>query len=184
VPDWKLRFSLSEMQHWASRYSFPGESAITEEIAPSARQRGHLTRGEFLEICRWKSPRTAPRVESNSAHFVAEATRLALGASTEELRIGILLSLRGVGWPTASVILHFCAEDPYPILDFRVLYSLTVTPPSSYTFPSWWEYTEVVRSLASETSLDMRAIDRALWQYSKENENRDRRGTAKQLDGL
>ncbi len=36
----------------------------------------------------------------------------------------VLRFLDGVEWPTASTILHFCGARPYPILDYRALWSL------------------------------------------------------------
>lgn len=83
----------------------------------------------------------------------------------------MLTLLSGVQWPTASVILHFCAAEPYPILDFRALWSLSEdVPPSGYTFPFWWSYCEATRCLAAKARVSMRVLDRALWQYSKENQ--------------
>lgn len=119
---------------------------------------------------RWKSPRVVKHLESNSDALVRKATSIALSVETEELRIGALTILRGVGWPMASVILQFCHEDPYPILDFRALWSLSVDVPSVYTFPFWWAYTQHCRKLAEQAGVDMRTLDRALWQYSKENQ--------------
>jgi hypothetical protein len=77
--------------------------------------------------------------------------------------------LRGVNWPTASVLLHFGTRNRYPILDFRALWSLgNDKRPTSYTFEYWWAYTEACRRLAKEAGVTMRELDRALWQYSKE----------------
>jgi hypothetical protein len=135
-----------------------------------ARARGHLTRADFLSICRWKTPRSQSRCASNSASFIEEATRVSLSSAQEEMKIGALLLLRGVSWPTASVILHFCDGGQYPILDYRALWSLGVPQPSQYTFPFWWAYTTFTRALHQSTRFSMRTIDRALWQYSKERQ--------------
>ena len=103
---------------------------------------------------------------------MAEVTRTALRTDNERLKIEILTLLTGVSWPTASVILHFCDKKPYPILDYRALWSLRVEAPPRYDFDFWWAYTRFVRRLAKETKLSMRTIDRALWQYSKERQGR------------
>jgi hypothetical protein len=50
-------------------------------------------------------------------------------------------ALHGVNWPMASVMLHFAGREPYPVLDFRALWSLNVPKPSFYTFDLWWAYT-------------------------------------------
>jgi hypothetical protein len=91
-------------------------------------------------------------------------------AKTEAVRIGVLTVLTGVGWPVASVILHLCHDDCYPILDFRAIWSVKAAQPSSYTLAFWLAYTQHCRALAEECKVDMRTLDRALWQYSKERQ--------------
>ena len=94
--------------------------------------------------------------------------RTVLGSSDEALNIDLLRLLRGVAWPTASVILHFCDARPYPILDVRVLWSLGYDTPTRYTMEFWLAYVEYTRGLAERLGVDMRAVDKGLWQYSKE----------------
>ncbi len=53
----KLRFDPAEIKHWASRYSYPGEEKVEQEVGPRAKERGYLTRDDFLILCRWKTPR-------------------------------------------------------------------------------------------------------------------------------
>lgn len=166
----RLRLPESELSAWGRRYVDPGDDAIEERIAPAARARGHLTRDEFLELCRWKTPRSQPRCAENREEFVREVTRLALAATDEELKIRVLLLLTGVGWPTASVMLHFCDRGRYPVLDVRALWSVGVRQVPEYTFSLWWPYTCFVRGISDRTKLSMRVIDRALWQYSKQRQ--------------
>jgi hypothetical protein len=170
MPSFKLRIPENDLARWAERYSYPRESEIEDRVAPAARKRGYLTRDEFLLLCRWKTPRTQSRCASNDADFVREVTRVALATAHEQLKISVLLLLKGVSWPTASVILHFCDRGEYPILDYRALWSVHVSPPSPYTFPFWWAYTDFMRRLRESTGLSMRSLDRALWQYSKERQ--------------
>jgi hypothetical protein len=172
MPRLKLRIAESDLASWAERYSNPGEADIEARVAPAARARGYLTRDEFLRLCRWKTPRSQSRCAANDPDLIHEVTRIALSAVHEELKIGILLLLRGVSWPTASVILHFCDRDKYPILDYRALWSLSTSPPTQYTFPFWWAYTGFMRQLQQRTGLPMRILDRALWQYSKERQRK------------
>lgn len=81
------------------------------------------------------------------------------------------MTLHGVSWPTASVVLHFWHNDPYPILDFRALWSLGFDKqPTYYTFDIWSKYTDFCRRLAKESEVSMRTADRALWQFSSENQ--------------
>jgi len=166
----ELQFDRFEIPRLAARYSYPNEDKI-EATARDNKVRGHLTLPEFLELCKWKTERSKSRVAKNTEGLVEEATRFALSAKHEQLRIHSLLSLHGVGWPTASVILHFWHTDPYPILDFRALWSLgRESPPAAYNFDFWWKYTLFCRELAKECNVSMRTLDRALWQYSADNQ--------------
>jgi hypothetical protein len=168
----RLRFPARDIARWASRYAFPSESAAERRIGAAARRRGYLTRKEFLAICRWKTPRSTPRCASNGSAVIKSVTRRAFAADDEELKITLLRRLSGVGWPTASVILHFCDRRRYPILDYRALWSLGVNRPPTYTFRFWLQYVTYVRNLSTRTGHDMRTIDLALWQYSKEHQRR------------
>ena len=154
----------------AARFDAAVDRAIEQEIGPAVRARRHCTRDDFLALCEWKSPRSRARCAANPAELVEEATRLAFAARSEQLRVGVLMLLDGVSWPTASAILHFCHPEPYPILEYRALWSLGVDGPAAYTFELWWGYTLACRGIAREVGMGMRDLDRALWQYAKENQ--------------
>src|SRR5260370_42139000 len=166
----KLRFPPSEIPRWAKGYAYLEGDKAVDELSRRARARGYLTRAEFLELCHWKTPRSQPRCATNTAAEIREATEIALATADERAKMYILRSLAGVGWPTASVILHFCDRRPYPILDYRALWSLGLRRPPVYTFDFWCAYTEFARLLARSTGLDMRTLDRALWRFSKERQ--------------
>jgi hypothetical protein len=166
----QLRFPEEKISYWADRYSYPGEDRVEKEIAPVARERGFLTWSEFVEMCKWKTPRTQSLVKSNSPEIVEAVTRAAFESPHDNVKIGVLRALCGVEWPTASVILHFCDKKPYPILDFRALWSLGYPKPPRYTLEFWLEYTKFVRDLSRTTGKPMRTVDRALWQYSSERQ--------------
>jgi hypothetical protein len=167
----KLRFPPGDAVKWAARYDYTAGDAVPLALAPHAQKRGHLTKAEFLAFTRWKTPRTQKRCAVNSAKFIRAVTAASLSTSDERLRIEVLTLLSGVRWPTASVILHYCAREQYPILDFRALWSLSCpVPEKGYDFALWWAYCEFTRHLAKQLQLSMRELDRALWQYSKERQ--------------
>lgn len=172
--EFSLRFDRERITELASRYSYPSEDLITNQISPRTRQRGHYTRDDFLKVGYWKSPRNQRRYAKNDEDFITAVTAASLSSPHERLRIEVLTLLDGVNWPTASVLLHFGHPDPYPIIDFRALWSLGVQVPTYaynfYAFDMWWAYTQFCRALASECGVTMRVLDRALWQYSKENQ--------------
>jgi hypothetical protein len=167
----RIRFDAALIPELARRYTYPDEAKMLMVIGPSARERGYFTKDEFQDLCRWKTLRSQSRVDSNPAAFIEEATRIALSTAFEEMRIGVLNLLHGVSWPTASTVLHFAHRDPYPVIDFRALWSLGIDRRAQvYSFDYWSDYTKFCRDLAGDQDVSMRDLDRALWQYSKENQ--------------
>jgi hypothetical protein len=167
----KLLVPKREIREWALRYGELMNDATPVQSGALAQVRGYVTRAEFLAMTRWKSPRTQPRCAANSDEFIKAVTSVALGTTEERLAIEVLTLLDGVSWPTASVILHFCSVRPYPILDYRALWSLSCPArPSDYDFELWWDYVGTTRRLAGDLGVSMRTLDRALWAYSKENQ--------------
>jgi hypothetical protein len=120
-----------------------------------------------VTVCAWKTPRSKPRVASNSAAAVRAATRHAFVTKDPAAQIVHLTDLNGVGFPTASVLLHTAFPKRFPILDVRALESLGVTKPN-YTPAFWADYVGACRALARENGISLRTLDKALWQHSKE----------------
>lgn len=166
----ELRFGLADITGIARRYPCPVLETGLMELRPEVLQRGHLTKSELQSIAQWKAPRSARHAARDTDEHVIEITRLALAAECERTRIEVLTLLDGVSWPTASAILHLFHRAPYPILDFRALWSVSLGVPTQYSFGFWWPYVEFCRDAAREAGVDMRTLDRALWQYSKESQ--------------
>jgi hypothetical protein len=164
-----LGFDPAEIGALAARFGDDAGDDRPAAIGAAAALRGHYTRVEFLTLCEWKSPRSRPLVAANPAGAVRSATRRALAPAADERgRIEALLALRGVGMPTASVLLHFALPDRYPILDVRALESLGVTGRTSYPVAFWIAYVDACRALAAARGVSLRTLDKALWQASKE----------------
>ena len=167
----KLRCRTSQLKKWAQRYEYVSDEGELSELKADIDARGYLTKADLRTITRWKSPRSAGHMEKNSDDYIREISRVAFTAEFERIRIEVLTLLDGVRWPTASVVLHFFHRDPYPIVDFRALWSVSMDVPKQYSFEFWWQYVEYCRSVASRSNLGMRQLDQALWQYSKENQS-------------
>lgn len=168
----ELQFSKNELPAWGDRYSYgtPAENEVVIEVGKRMKDQGFLTLDHLVRICEWKTSRSRAAVQKNSDSFVREVTRSCVDSNNERFRIEVLTLLDGVAGPTASVILHFAHSDPYPILDYRALWSFGREEPSRYTFDDWMPYVRKCRELAEESGLSMREVDQALWQYSKENQ--------------
>lgn len=169
----KLRFDKKDLLTFADRFEYQSDENIIL-IGQSAKKKKFLSYEEFISICAWKTPRSKPRVKSNDKEFIKEITNISFATKSDQLRIEILTLLNGVGWPTASTILHFCHEKEFPILDFRALYSLGLDSiPYRYEYNFWEEYTSYCQDLSKELNVDLRTIDKGLWQYSKENQKKN-----------
>lgn len=167
----KLRFAESRIQHWADRYSYEAnDSRLRTDVRSAALDRGWLTKSEFLEICAWKTQRSKSRCAQNDRFTIETISRAAFASADESIKIDLLRTLAGVDWPTASTLLHFGDTRPYPILDFRALWSLGYPKPPHYTTEFWLAYLSHTRTLAARLNVEIRTIDRALWQYSKDNQ--------------
>ena len=151
------------------------DSHIQALVSSIKRQRC-LTLDQLRTVARWKSPRSARLVDGNAEGYVRDDTGIALSTPVERLRIEVLTLLDGVSWPTASVILHWFHEEPYPILDRRALTSVGAGG-HSYNFALWKQYTDFCRREAKAAGISMRDLDRALWQHDL-NLNRRTRAVA------
>lgn len=175
----KLRFSAGLIRPLAEEYQQDlGDSdrkledEIEKDEFPSCRENEYLTKDEFLKVCEWKTPRTKSLCEKNTPEFIEEISKIVLKAQSERLRIEILTLLHGVGWPIASVFLHFAFNDLYPILDRRALWSLNMEEPWAYHYDFWERYAAFCRKLAKSNGVSMRTLDRALWEYSEKHQTR------------
>lgn len=164
------RFSKDELTTLAKRYSYPREESFLLSHRARIQSAGCFDKALLIQLASWKSPRSAHHVEGNDDAFVIEVSGVALASTNERTRIEVLTLLDGVSWPTASVILHLFHFDPYPVLDFRALWSMGMDPPRVYTFDFWWHYVTSCRAVYREWNCEPRVLDRALWQYSKEHQ--------------
>lgn len=167
----KLKFSECDILEIAGRYKYKSEDDNIIKLKDVIKKQGYINKDQLKQIAKWKSSRTAGYIKKNSDDFVIELSRFSFSATNERLKIEILTLLNGVSWPTASVILHLFHSDKYPILDYRALWSCSLDVPSQYDFSFWWRYVKFCRDLADRNKVSMRILDRALWQYSKENQS-------------
>ncbi len=77
-----------------------------------------------------------------------------------------MLGLQGVAVPVASAILTAIYPERYTVIDFRALEALgSKTTDRSVNF--YLAYLTHCRQLAKAHHVTLRALDRALWQWSK-----------------
>ncbi|MCH8261699.1 MAG: hypothetical protein IIA77_01435 [Proteobacteria bacterium] len=164
-----LRFPESQIIEIAKRYNDPLDDKVMS-FKETIQTKGYIDKDQLKLVAKWKAPRSAGRIENNTDSYIKEITSFAFSAKDERSRIEILTILSGVAWPTASVLLHLYHKDKYPILDFRALWSANSLIQNQYNFGFWEEFISFCREIAVRNQTSMRTLDRAMWQYSKENQ--------------
>lgn len=165
-----IDLTAAEIKELAGSYAGQDGDAKLADLMSEAVRRGHMQLDDLVAVAKWKwrGSRTCDLVKLNKKNDVEEATKISFSTTSERLKIGALLSLSGVQWPMASVILHFAFPSSYPILDVRAMASVKAKP--NYSFSMWLAYTDLCRSKACELNVSMRDLDRALWAANKHNE--------------
>jgi hypothetical protein len=162
------RITPQFVDDWSGRYSPTYDDEVLKEIAPQVAVRQHFTRAEFLTVCQWKTARVRGLVERNSEDDVQELTGVALGAP-ERHRHRILQLLTGVGEPVASALLMVSDPDRFTVTDFRSRETLRAQDELGPEPIGYYPYVLLCRAIAVRVGRDLRALDRALWQWSKVN---------------
>ena len=165
-PGFSLQFPVADIQLWADRY--PPEDNSPFEAGRRITD-GDYDRANLRIIVNWKSKRRAALIDKNSDGEITEALRLAVEAQEARTAFAVLMGLSGVGLPMASAILACLDGKQYTIIDWRTLEALGA--------PNWnadlnfylTHYLPECRRLARAAEVSLRTLDRALWQWSREN---------------
>lgn len=172
----KFAFTKDNIKKYAKKYeervAGKQDEIIEKELRGWFKNNKYLDRRHFIKLGLWKSPRPKRFYEDeiNSDEIIRNITKLAVLSDDECFKIKSLQLLKGVSWPVASVILHFAQPNKYMIMDFRAIWSLGWEQPRQYTFEFWQKYTNEVNKIAKKFNVSLRILDKALWQYSKENQ--------------
>lgn len=167
-----LQFDPLEISKLAGRYG--PEQDLEAFKAGSSIAAGNYTRENLKVIVHWKSPRRIALIDDNTDAEVAKALRFATDVCTSERSaVETLDRLHGVGVPVAFAILTTAHPTKYTIIDFRALESLGVSRwDGSVNY--YLSYLQACRDLAFKHKISLRTLDRALWQWSRENGDQNR----------
>lgn len=162
-----LKIDRRFIDDWSAEYHYPGEDHLLSVVGPQVRARGEYTRSELVEVGRWKSARATSYLKKNSDEMIAAVTRTAL-AAPEPIKHRVLTILSGVGVPMASALLTIWNPDEFTVIDVRAISTLRAAGrlPPEVDWPPYVEYLDLCRRLAVDSGTDLRALDRALWQWS------------------
>jgi thermostable 8-oxoguanine DNA glycosylase len=174
----KLRYSsLSDLLDREPLYE---EDPTTAKIIRRLRHvKGNreLSRSEFLDICRWKSPRSIRLCERNSANTIECMSRKVFATKSERRRMELLTSLHGVSVPTASAVLALTDPDNYGVIDIRVwqlLYALRSVRSNpggqGFRFDHWYHYLKILRHHAKRLGISVRLVELSLFRYHQDHQ--------------
>lgn len=151
----------------------PATAELIGRLRP-VKRRGWFSRAEFLEMCRWKSPRPSRHYERNSAAAIRGVSRTVLATRSERARMQRLDQLHGVSVPVASAILTLIDPARYGVLDIRVwrllftIRSVEGNPRGrGFTLRQWFRYLRELRSHAKKLGVPVRAVEYTLFSYHK-----------------
>ena len=140
-----------------------------------SKTKGHLTKSEFFEICMWKSPRPKKHYLTNSEEIIKKISEKVLVADSEDIKIKLLTSLKGVSIPVASAILTLLDPKNYGVIDIRVWqllynYSEVNTNPKGQMFniDNWKTYLTLLRKYATQFNRKVREIELILFFHHRE----------------
>ncbi|MGF6847486.1 endonuclease III-like uncharacterized protein [Chitinophaga sp. W3I9] len=133
---------------------------------------GYLTKSQLISILRLKSDRPLNHYQRNTDYNTRLTTALSFSTNNDRLKIHILTSLYGVGYPAASTILMFYDKKRFPIIDIRAWrqlhrLKLVTTNPNGVNFKlhECEEYFSRIRSIAQKYACTARAVEKRLYDY-------------------
>ena len=182
VAYFQLQPAEAELQDLAEQYwQTSGEKE--HELEKAAFEAGEAIRnGDYslanLEaIVRWKSERAVQVLIGNSNEKIRQALSVAASPeSSTEAAVKALLDLHGVDIAVASAVLAAIFPERYTVLDYRCLEALGHARHDVHFYE---EYLAFCKRLAESNIVQpqselpaptpLRAIDRALWEWSRSN---------------
>jgi thermostable 8-oxoguanine DNA glycosylase len=167
---------MDELFQTIANYQEDNKTAKLMAELSLARQRGYLTKNEFLKIAMWKSRRPKKQYLKNQVQDIEEITKAAFTMNNERIKIIILTALRGISIPAASAVLTLVYPDKYGVIDIRVWQALhrlgyvkTNSKGRGLTIENWLEYLTIIRNLAEQYNTTPRASEQILFHYHRSN---------------
>ena len=166
----KLELDRDQIENLANEYVTEGDNKYRDQRAFEAGQRivaGETTMENLAIIFEWKTRnRGRSRLEKNKeSKEVTDALTLATSAKSPRSAIAVLCGLHGVDIPVASAIMTCIRPNDFTVIDFRALETLGC---HKYTMRLnfYLEYLDYCIERAKELGINLRTLDRALWQSS------------------
>ena len=153
----------------------------------ASREPAYVTKGEFLEILRWKMKRgdwreyNRIRIANTDARVIKKHAQDAFAAARDlstdiptaskeyKRPVQILCELDGVGPATASAALAAYRPDLYPFFDEWIAQQIPQLGKVAFTAAYYWKYAEAIRGKARElremcgNEWNAQEVGQALW---------------------
>lgn len=167
------------IQKWAKVYNdrFRGGKAVKEEEAirdwlSKQTEPKYLNKEYFVRLGRWKSARVTRHYELNEDKEIQDITRAAYLETDALGKLRLLMTLKGVGVPVASTIIHYMQPNEFPIFDYHCRYVLSEADiwnrnKDDASTRAWLSYVEIMRRLAAKLDVTLPDLDKALFAYHK-----------------
>ena len=131
---------------------------------------GYLLKAELSSMAYWKSHYLPNKIDKNSPRLIEKLTGEVFRLDDDWEKLEKLTWLHGVRESVASVILHLYDPKKYPILDKHALHAIGIDYQEvNYDEPFWRQYVNLCRAASERYDVSMRKLDRALYQYGKDN---------------
>ena len=183
VNELRLKLPKACLESLARRFSYSAGDPLPR-LGNLYRTQGYLTHNQACELRKWKTPRKWKTFrDSNSSEIIECFTALASRAIVKysdapDFSIWLLSKMEGMGISTASAFLTALNPDEFGIIDMRcwsALHKLTGLKKFDrgkrilFKTDEFHLYTCILRSWSDFEGVSPRLIDKALWQFDKEN---------------
>lgn len=147
---------------------------LMEELK-DVKDKGFLSQKQFYDVVMWKTPRPKKHYLSNSEEQIREVSKKILLSNSDDEKVNLLTSLKGVSIAVASSLLTIIDPKNYGIIDIRVwqlfyLYEEVKTKPKGQGFnlEDYKTYLAILRKYAQQFKVNVRDIERIFFFHHKE----------------
>lgn len=160
----------------------PEDSSLEKRFGDNFRTSKEISQEELKKVINWKFNANKNRltrelnlVEKNDDTTIRELSKFAFITEIDDIKILLLMNIKGVGPAVASAILTFYDPKNYGVFEIHVYDELFGT--DSETRPDMSDpelYIKVLRKLREEASkhnLDVRIIEKAYYQKNIDKSN-------------
>jgi len=177
-----------QIQNWLDKYNKEEDLnnvGIEKELGRKFKLEQKLTKEDLKKVIEWKFQgrlkgrqiRTLNLIKDVLDSTIQEVTEDALKSDSEELRLKLLMSFKGIKVALASVILTFYDSEKYCVFDIHIYDEIFKTdsktrPRDLFSNPKYYlEVLKRVRILSKKTGFKVRDIEKALFKKNFEDSN-------------